>query len=63
MDFALIQGWIDVMGGHRCKGIKGVSHGVRLGRERLLRSRLIDWEEITVRAGRMDKFEEQIRPE
>ena len=50
MDLASIQGWIDVMGGHGCKGIKGavqiVNCGFRMGRESPLRSRLIDWEEI-----------------
>lgn len=50
MDLASIQGWIDVMGGHGCKGIKGavqiVNCGFRMGRESPLRSRLIGWEEI-----------------
>lgn len=55
MDFVLIHGWINVMGGHRCNGIKGevqiVNHGIRLVSEGPLRSRLIDWEEIQSELG------------
>ena len=52
MDVVLILDWVDVMGSHRRRGIKGavyiVNHGARIRKEDHLKSRLVDrrkWKE------------------